>query len=266
MKRNTKDGRVKNILSYSLLIVTGSFLTASAVSHNSLISRIKTWRPYVQVAYAPTWVKASGTTMLQAADKPNPESAFTLNSTTHMNDYGLGFGVDFPISFQRRWINNLDFDLDYTNLSAFNVNGVYDLKIPAQSIDSKYNFNYRIKISTITLDANLELYQWRRVELFAGAGFDYAWIRTSDFSQTPQGSAMSNYINFNGSNQNQWFYHLNIGLGAKLSRHFRASIRDRYYPNIRVQTGAGTTGDHALSPLKNKLSMNQVNVALDYLF
>jgi hypothetical protein len=243
-----------------------ALVSLSATGYASLVSKIKSWHPYAQVSYTPSWMNASGTEKRQVLSSGNPEDVFAFSSHTQANNFSFGGGLDLPISFQRRWFNNLDFDFDYMSMKEFALGGVHTMQIPAQSIIWKYTFSDDVKLSALIFDANLELYQWKRVGLFAGAGLDYSWIRTSHFKQAPQSGAMPNYISFAGSHQNQWLYHLNIGLQAKLTKHFRASIRDRYYPKITMQTGQGTTGYVPIAPLKYHFSMNQVSVSLDYLF
>lgn len=258
---------MKKHLPYLASALACSLVALTAAGHASVISQIRSWHPYVQVAYSPSWIDAKGSSSLQVAQSPNPADTFVLGSHKQMNDFAFGAGFDFPLSFNRSWLNRLDFDIDYTNMKSFAVNGVHTMTLLIPATEFKYDFNYRVKTSMLLFDANIDLFDWQKARFYAGAGVDLNWMKTFAYSEKPQaGTTLSSDVSFDEANKTQWLYHLNVGVKYDLTNHFRVGVSDRFYPHISTQTGTGTNGIAAISALKHHLSMNQVSVALDYLF
>jgi hypothetical protein len=257
---------VKKTVIYWMSSAACALLSAlSATTDASVLSTFQSWNPYVQVAYTPSWIHAGGTSSRQILPAGNLEDQFVFSSHTQTSDINFGGGFDFPVSFKRGWLNNFDFDFDYYSMKTFSVNGM-DSQWQSPTVLWKYDLSNAVKLSAVLLDANVELYQYKAVQCFAGLGVDYSWIKTSDFKQVAQSPATPSTLAVAGSNYNQWLYHLNLGLHANLSRHFRANLLDAYYPYIPVKTGQATLSNTQLAPLTYHLSMNQLSLSLDYLF
>lgn len=251
-------------------IIFPTFIACMALATSaqaSVISKIKSWHPYVQVAYIPTFVNAKETTKAVVSQNANPNDQYILHSTAQANGFGLSGGVDFPLNLSRSWLSRIDFDLDYTNIKAFNVGGERTMTLLTPPVDFKYNFNYRIKMSMLLLDANIDLFDYKRLHFYAGAGVDYNWLKTSDYAETKQaGTYLQPSISYQTYKGTQWLYHLNVGVQTQLSKHFTATIKERFYPNVPVRTGTGSNGYEPINALKQKIVLNQISFAVNYYF
>ncbi len=244
-----------------------AILCVSCTGYASLLSKIKSWNPYVQVAYTPTWVSGEGVSSVQVASLDNPADRFVMNSHNQLTDFGFGGGFDFPFNVNRSWFSRMDFDLDYVNMKGFNASGEHTMTLLTPPVDFNYFFNYRVKMSMVLLDANLDVFDYRCLHFFSGVGVDYSWQKISDFSETKQpGTSLQPDISFDTHDANQWLYHLNVGVNTGVWHHLRAMLSDHFYPYIGIQTGSGTNGYEPIGPIKHHLSMNQMSVSIDYLF
>ena len=258
---------MKNGFGYFISGALSALLCVSSTSYASLFSKIKSWDPYIQVAYTPTWIDGKGASLLQVPNSDNPAETFVMNSHHQLNDLNFGGGFDFPLNLNRSWLNRIDFDLDYVNMKGFNVSGDHAMTLLMPPLDFNYKFNYRVKLSMVLLDANITLFDYHNFQFFLGAGIDYSWQKISDFSETPEpGTSMQPLNSFKTYDANQWLYHLNVGVNTKISHHFRVTLSDHFYPYIPIQTGSGSNGYEPIAAIKHHVSMNQMSIALDYIF
>ena len=254
--------------SVSLIAVIAALTAASSVAQASIIDKIKSWHPYVQAAYTPSWITTKGeTTHSTGQDLGSEFDKYQINAKKQLNDFTFGVGIDAPLLKSEHWFNHIDFDLDYVNMPTFSATGVHTRKFNGAAFNTKYNYSYDTKMSMLWLDANVDVFSIQRAQFFAGVGVDYNWIKISNYKEVNQDPSQPKSVTtFKDSDRTQWIYHLNVGARMTLTPHFRIGVSDRFYPYIPVETGTGTNMFYPIKPLHNHMTMNQVSASINYLF
>jgi hypothetical protein len=249
---------------FRFILFSSVLLAITSLCANNFLG-IPNAKPYVGISLGTMAIKNSGTTQRQTLTPPLPADTFVTSNRKSNLTYSLVAGMDIPLFKSKgAWLTGYQLQTSLWQLSN-KVQGIHSMPFfPSQPY--KYNYNYTLQLTGLSLDAAVDLYRINKFIVNAGLGLDLADSTTKNYTESPLNNAPATAVSFSDKKTTLFFYHVRFSLQYTINRHWRSALSYQYYPAIKTQTGVGTDGGDSVSSLATHTNLAQLAFSLHYIF